>query len=86
MPPIWDRKNQVFYRFSYQEFAFESKIKENVKSKVYLTVLDKDLNQLGETLVPQLIKKPAKHFAKDGKIWIYENVEDELGFVRLAFD
>ncbi|NHE58879.1 hypothetical protein [Cyclobacterium plantarum] len=54
------------------------------ETKVYLTAFDKDLNMLGEILVPQLRKKPARHFAKDGKIWIYEKMEDEMGFVRLA--
>lgn len=81
LPPFWDKKNQVFYRFSYQEI--ENNNGEGIRSKVYLTVLDKDLNMLGETLVPQLTKKPGKHFAKDGQIWIYENMNDEMGFVRL---
>jgi hypothetical protein len=25
-----------------------------------------------------------KHFVKDGNIWIYENINDELGFVVLT--
>ena len=84
MPPFWDEKNQVFYRFSYQEIPSESRNDEDVKSKILLTVFDKDLSQLGESLVPRLNKKPAKHFAKDGKIWIYENINDEMGFVVLT--
>ncbi|GEO23809.1 hypothetical protein CQA01_43430 [Cyclobacterium qasimii] len=75
MPPFWDEKNKVFYRFSFEE--------NEKKTKVYLTAYDGELNQIGESLVPQLIKKPAKHFAKDGQIWIYENINDEMGFVRL---
>ena len=75
MPPFWDRDSQLFLRFSY--FENES------RTDVYLTAYDEELNQLGETLVPQLTKKPAKHFAKDGNIWIYENIADEMGFVRL---
>ena len=67
---------------SYQYIASESN-QEEAKAKVYLTVFDKDLNQIGETSIPQLIKKPAKHFAKDGKIWIYENINDEMRFVVL---
>lgn len=82
--PFWDEKNQIFYRFSYQNLPTESTNRERVKSEVYLTAFDKDLNMLGETLVPQLTKKPAKHFAKDGKIWIYENLNDEMGFVVLT--
>ncbi len=75
MPPFWDRDGQMFLRFSY--------IENESRTDVYLTAYDEGLNQIGETLVPQLTKKPAKHFAKNGKIWIYENLEDEMGFVRL---
>jgi len=82
MPPFWDDQEECFYRFSYQEI--ENTSGEGIRSKVYLTALDKELNMLGETLVPLLTKKPGKHFAKDGKIWIYENLNDEMGFVRLT--
>jgi len=75
LPPFWDKKNQVFYRFSFEE--------NEKKTNVYLTAYDTELNKIGESLVPELIKKPAKHFAKDGNIWIYENINDEMGFVRL---
>lgn len=85
LAPFWDQKNQVFYRFSYQGIPSES-FQEEPKAKVNLTVFDKDLNQLGEALIPQLTKKPAKHFAKDGKIWIYENINDEMGFVVLTIN
>ena len=84
LPPFWDQKKKYFYRFSYQDLPEVSGADEGIRSKVYLTALDKDLNKLGETLVPQLTKKPGKHFAKDGKIWIYENIEDEMGFIRLG--
>lgn len=78
MSPFWDQVNQCFYRFSYEE--------TEGTTSVYLTVFDEELNQIGETILPQLNKKPAKHFAKDGKIWIYENISDEMGFVRLIFN
>ena len=80
--PFWEEQGECFYRFSYQEI--ENTGGEGIRSKVYLTALDKDLNILGETLVPQLTKRPGRHFAKDGKIWIYENIEDEMGFIRLG--
>ncbi len=88
MAPFWDEVNQRFYRFSYEELDIEVDLEngENTKSKVYLTILDKELNFLGESPVTVLDQKPGKHFAKNGKIWIYENINDEMGFVRLAFD
>ncbi|SHN25279.1 protein of unknown function [Cyclobacterium lianum] len=75
MPPFWDQDGQMFLRFSY--------IENESRADVYLTAYDEDLKMLGETLVPQLTKKPARHFAKDGKIWLYENINDEMGFIRL---
>jgi hypothetical protein len=84
MPPFWEEQGECFYRFSHQEI--ENTGGERTRSKVYLTALDKDLNLLGETLIPHLTKKPGKHFAKDGEIWIYENINDEMGFVRLKME
>ena len=78
MPPFWDLENQLFYRFSYQVIAG--------KANVYLTALDKDLNQRGETELPQLIQRPFRYFFKDGKIWFYENMDDELAFVKLSIE
>nr|MBI1230235.1 DUF4221 domain-containing protein [Cytophagales bacterium] len=89
----WDEKNEVYYRFSgLAEFSDQAEVPENRMvptssgAKVYLTVYDKDLNQIAESRVPMLTKKPAFHFVKDGKIWILENIEDEMGFVRLSID
>ncbi|WP_366483684.1 DUF4221 family protein [Cyclobacterium sp.] len=90
LPPFWDETRKVFYRFSFKEIYGDKKnqygkaISSN--SQVFLTVFDKDLNILSETRVRELNKKPGFHFAKDGQIWIFENLEDELGFVRLSID
>ncbi len=87
----WDEKHERYYRFSSMaEFSDLDVLRENQivpsssGAKVYLTVYDKDLNQIAESRIPMLTKKPAYHFVKDGKIWMYENMEDELGFVRLS--
>ncbi|MCH6235303.1 DUF4221 family protein [Cognataquiflexum rubidum] len=84
--PIWDSKNQRYYRFSFEALPKENlqDEEEKAKSKVYLTILDQDFKVLGETFVKELQSSPAKHFVKDGKIWIYENVDDELGFVVMT--
>ena len=86
--PIWDSKNQRFYRFSYESLPKENlqDEEEKQKSKVFLTILDKDFKVLGETLIKELSKYPSTHFVKDGKIWMYENVDDELGFVRMGIN
>lgn len=50
---------------------------------MYISIFDKDLNLLAESLVPELKAPPKRHFMKDGKIWIFENIADELAFIRL---
>ncbi|GAB3010045.1 hypothetical protein GCM10027284_30680 [Cyclobacterium sediminis] len=90
MAPVWDEEKQVYYRFSYQMTYDESKVTDENQffpqpsgAIVYLSVLDKELNLITEGKVPELSKSPPFHFAKDGKLWLFENIEDEMGFVRL---
>jgi len=84
--PIWDSKNQKFYRFSYENLPRETPLEQGElpKNKVYLTILDKDFTVLGESEVKELNYLPSAHFVKDGKIWLYHNIDDELAFVRLS--
>ncbi|WP_240477961.1 hypothetical protein [Cyclobacterium amurskyense] len=44
--------------------------------------MDKELNLIAEGTVPEMDRYPRFHFAKDGKLWLFENIEDEMGFVR----
>jgi hypothetical protein len=86
MAPVWDEQNEHFYRFSYKLKPAEENAEANTpaKAEVFLTVLDSGFQVLGESKVDALQKIPAKHFVKDGKIWMYENIDDELAFVRLS--
>lgn len=54
--------------------------------KCFLSVFDKDFNLIAESLVPDLNKRPDKHFVKDSQIWIFENIDDEMGFIRLSVE
>jgi hypothetical protein len=91
--PVWDEVNKRFYRFSYEttpgeitdEPMFESPEQKPI-SKVFLSIFDEDFNLIGESLVSQLTQIPNSVFVKDGKIWHYVNVDDELGFVRMEFE
>lgn len=88
---LWDKVNTRYYRFSYQADV-ETVEKDGRFSlsatnvRVYLTVFDKNLEMITEAIVPQLTTIPQTYFVKDGAIWIFENMEDELGFVRLSID
>lgn len=81
--PIWDNKNKVYYRFSYLYTDLDV---ENPKATVYLSILDESFQILNETKLSVLDERPGYHFAKDGKIWIFENMEDEIAFVRLSIN
>lgn len=88
--PVWDEKKKVYYRFSFQmKYDDNAKLKEGQEfpqpfgATVYLSILDKKLNLIAEGKVPELNNYPPFHFAKDGQLWLFENIEDEMGFVRL---
>jgi hypothetical protein len=58
--PVWDSKNQRYYRFSFEALPKENlqDREEKGKSKVYLTILDKDFKVFGETFVKELQSSP----------------------------
>ncbi|MBD3628419.1 DUF4221 family protein [Cyclobacterium sp.] len=93
LPPVWDEVNEMYYRFSFiMEFDDNAEKPEGSPfqqpsgAKVFLTVYDKDLNMLAESAIPQMKNRPPFHFAKEGKLWVFENIEDEMGFVQFGFD
>lgn len=79
--PVWDNKHQHFYRFAYQA---KSTVSDDYK--VFLIAMNKDFELLWEMEVPELSKQPNFHFVRDGVIWMFENVNDEVNFVRLRME
>jgi len=91
--PVWDEQNRKFYRFSFETPLTE--INEGPEflsaekrpiSKVYLSIFDENFNLLGETLLDGLKQVPNTVFVRDGKIWSYVNIDDEMAIVRLSID
>ncbi len=76
----FDKTNERFIRFSRD---LESEIGDSLVFRNVLTVFDQNLNQLAETVVQ--VDPFSKKFFKDGKLWSYVNVEDELGFAVMDF-
>ncbi|SEJ15293.1 protein of unknown function [Cyclobacterium xiamenense] len=89
--PVWDAQNEVYYRFSYKGI-FERTPTEGhewpqvTAAEVFLTVFDENLELLAESRIPDLTQPPEKHFVKDGKVWMFVNLRDEMGFARLSVD
>jgi len=83
-PMIWDPASERYFRFG-KIFVPKPELERKGDDKVYLFAYDKDLTLIGETFLDELKKQPEKSFFKDGKLWSYVNVEDELGFAVMDF-
>ena len=90
MPLSWDPVSQQFIRMSFKNrFGEELDAYGEAKvssSEVFLTLIDKNLNIIKETKLENYTKQPPNHFFRDNTIWLYENIDDELGFVRLTIN
>ncbi|WP_114748827.1 DUF4221 family protein [Pleomorphovibrio marinus] len=89
-PPVWDRVKKRYMRLSakrvFSEFREEGAFLPEIKDVVvYLSVFDEAFNLIVECAIPELSTESVKYFAKDGKLWVYQNFSDELGFVVIDF-
>lgn len=81
----WDDTRKMYLRFGQKTFLGEER-GDPATYELYLFAYDKDFNVLGEAKVEGLETVPRSYFWKDGKLWSYVNVEDELGFAVFTFD
>ncbi|UJP66354.1 DUF4221 family protein [Mongoliitalea daihaiensis] len=79
--PVWDATLERFYRFAYQAIPSSEE-----SYKVYLVAMNKNFELLWEMEVPVLRKRPNFHFVKDGEIWMFENIQDEVAFIRIRME
>ncbi len=78
---VFDELNGVFWRYSRES---KSKNPEKPTFEYVVTVFDKDLNQLHEEkLNVDWSHIPSIKFVKDGMLYTYINLDDEMAFVRL---
>lgn len=82
---IWDGQRRMFFKFARRYYPTEDKVGP-YPADVYLLAYDAELNLVGEKELDELDKVPSSPFFKDGKLWSYVNVEDELGFAVFTFD
>lgn len=88
--PVWDSESKQYYRLSTKTIFVEEN-KENSKAtygetqeiKVFLTVFDAEFNLLSELEIEELSDFDNDYFIKDGKLWLFINLDDEMGFVRI---
>jgi len=75
----FDDQNEKFWRFS---TSLDRMIGDSTAYQSVLTIFDKDLTQLHEQKV-SYSPMSSLSFFKEGSLYSYINLEDELGFVRI---
>ncbi|WP_425636894.1 DUF4221 family protein [Algoriphagus yeomjeoni] len=81
----WDEKTERYFRFASIGIP-RANVDSPKKYEHFLFVYDKELTLKGEAKLDNLETIPRAGFFKDGKLWSYVNVEDELGFAVFTFD
>ena len=82
---FWDEKTERYFRFASIGIP-RANVDSPKKYEYFMFVYDKELTLKGETKLDNLETIPKAGFFKDGKLWSYVNVEDELGFAVFTFD
>lgn len=85
METRWDETRKMYLRLGKRTFLGENR-GDPPTFEVFLFAYDKEFNVLGETKIEGLKQVPEYAFWKDGKLWSYVNVEDELGFAVMDFN
>lgn len=56
------------------------------KSTLYISIFDENFNHLLDQEIPEFKKSGIpKYFTKEGAIWMFLNLDDELSFIRIQF-
>ncbi|WP_074225952.1 DUF4221 family protein [Algoriphagus halophilus] len=82
---IWDNETSRFYRLAYKGVLGDQQI-EPISYEVFLLAYSENMELIGEALIPDFNQVPESYFFKDGQLWSYVNVRDELGFAVFTFD
>lgn len=78
-PLIFDGQHDVYWRFSKEMDRMKG---DTLIYKNVLTAFDGQFNQLHEELLPEGFVVPYKAFVREGMIYTFLNIDDEVAFVR----
>ena len=81
---MWDSSQNLFFRLATQVKMGESRNDPN-EYKYFLLAYDENYKLVGESPIEGISNLISTYFFKDGKLWSYVNVEDELGFAVFDF-
>lgn len=88
-PIVFDKMNRRYVRLAasiqYGDQERERYLLPEIKtSKLYLSIFDENFNHILDQEIPELTKTGIpKYFMRGDALWMYINVEDELGFIRI---
>lgn len=85
MDLIWDDSREMYFRFGVKTFEGETQ-EDPTTYEYYLFAYDGDFKVLGETILDGIEGSFWSAFFKDGKLYTYVNINDELGFAVFTFD
>ena len=83
-PLIWLDQKQVYIRFGRKANEMDESW-QSISNQVFMYAYDRDFKLIGEAELPEKTAFPRDFFLKDGKLWSYVNVADELGFAVMDF-
>lgn len=81
---LHDRENKRFFRFG-RIWGPQVEEGQTRKGEFFIFVFDQELKLIGEAKLEGIKDIPYSAFFKDGKLWNYVNVDDELGFAVIDF-
>ena len=81
----WDSSREIFFRLAMKVLP-RNNPEEQTKHEYFLLAYDQHFNLMGEAKLQGIDKLDFNAFFKDGKLYSYVNVDDELGFAVFTFD
>jgi hypothetical protein len=82
---FWDDTRKIYFRLSQKGKGIASP-GQKLNYETFIHAYDENLELVGESKLDELQDKLYDQFFKDGKLYSYVNVEDELGFAVFTFD
>jgi hypothetical protein len=82
---LWDDKNKIYYRFS--SYNLPKIAEEDSRARIFLSIINENFEMMAEKEVSDVFKTvPEVQFVKDGLIYCFLNLDDELGYVRIKIN
>jgi hypothetical protein len=81
----WDDTRRLYFRLS-QKAKETASPDQKTRYETLVHAYNENWQLIGETNFKPVDSKLYDYFFKDGKLWSYVNVDDELGFAVFTFD